>query len=353
MLARICATPARAAASSASRSLVPSRAALRSCGAALTASCRRPLSSETSGTSSLPPEELERRFLVGNYSADGVRVRPGLVFESGAGSKLYGNDGREYIDWTAGIAVNALGHSDPEVAAVLAAQALKIGHTSNLFHTREPLELARMLVESSAHFDKVFLCNSGTEANEAALKFARKVSLARAQELKAAKRAAAGDDAPPPPFAPRCKQTPPTKCLTQGGVCSCWPQVADNDLALAHKTEFVAFKGSFHGRSMGSLAVTHKPQIRAPFGPFPGDVKFGRFNSIEGEHRRAEGREAGCLRLDEGAPPPMPPMPPLSPHRAAPLPLQTPRPPSGPRRPPSSLSRRRARAASFRQIRPL
>jgi acetylornithine/succinyldiaminopimelate/putrescine aminotransferase len=156
--------------------------------------------------------------------------------------------------------VNALGHSDEGVAAVVAAQARKIQHTSNIFHTHEPLELAKLLVESSENFDKVFFCNSGTEANEAALKFAKKVS------LNAALNAAAGL----PPTAPRpapftafnCKGTPPTSCMTQGGTCACWPQVANNDVAQAHKTEVLAFKGSFHGRTMGALAATHKPNIR-------------------------------------------------------------------------------------------
>jgi len=233
------------------------------------------------------PEELERKYLVGNYSADGVRVKPGLVFERGEGSKLFGNDGKTYVDWAAGIAVNAIGHSDPEWAAAVADQAGKLAHISNLFHSQEPLDLARMLVESSRHLDKVFFCNSGTEANEAALKFARKVSLVRAQQKKAAKVAAAGVSAgaAPAAFSPACKAEVPSRCFTQGGMCGCWPQAADNDIAAELKTEVVAFKGSFHGRTMGSLAATHKPQIRQPFGPFPGDVQFARFNNLEGAYR--------------------------------------------------------------------
>lgn len=230
----------------------------------------------------MAPEELERKYLLGNYSADGIRVKPGLFFTHGEGSVLFGNDGKRYVDWAAGIAVNALGHSDPEWAQVVGEQAKKLTHISNLFHSMEPLELAKMMVESSKHFQKVFFANSGTEANEAALKFARKVSLVKAAQKKLAKLKAENVENPSlPAFSPNCKKAEhPTKCLTQGGICSCWPQVADNDMANEHKTEFIAFKGSFHGRSMGALAVTHKPQIRQPFGPFGGDVKFARFNNL-------------------------------------------------------------------------
>lgn len=81
-------------------------------------------------SSSLTPEELESRYLLGNYSSDAVRISRGLVFERGEGSHLFASDGRAYLDFFGGIAVNALGHSDAGVARVLAAQALKIQHTS-------------------------------------------------------------------------------------------------------------------------------------------------------------------------------------------------------------------------------
>lgn len=234
----------------------------------------------------MTPEQMERKYLLGNYSADGVRLKPGLTFIRGEGSRLIGNDGRSYVDWAAGIAVNAIGHSDPEWSAVVAEQAHKLTHISNLFHSWEPLELAKMMVESSAggHLSKVFFCNSGTEANEAALKFARKAALVRAQARKAACMAAAagGAGAAPAPagFTPGCKKTPPSKCETSGGMCACWPQAADEDIRASMATEVVAFKNSFHGRTMGALAATHKPAIRQPFGPFPGDVKFAYFNDL-------------------------------------------------------------------------
>jgi acetylornithine aminotransferase len=207
---------------------------------------------------------------------------------AGEGCKLYDEAGRAYVDWAAGIAVNALGHSDPELAAVVAAQMRGgVQHLSNLFHSWEPLRLARALVESTAHFDRAFLCNSGTEANEAALKFARKVSLVAATRAAAAK-AAGGAAAPasaspslPPAFSSfGCKSAVPSACFTRGGVCGCWPQASANDVIAGLKTEVLAFKGSFHGRSLGSLSATHKPAIRQPFAPLPPDVRFARFNNM-------------------------------------------------------------------------
>lgn len=234
----------------------------------------------------MTPEQMERKYLLGNYSADGVRLKPGLAFVRGEGSRLIGNDGRSYVDWAAGIAVNAIGHSDSEWAAVVADQAHKLAHISNLYHSWEPLELAKMMVESSAggHLSKVFFCNSGTEANEAALKFARKAALVRAYARKAACQAAAtgstATPAAPAAFTPGCKKNPPSKCATSGGMCACWPQATDEDIRASMATEVVAFKNSFHGRTMGALAATHKPAIRQPFGPFPGDVKFAYFNDL-------------------------------------------------------------------------
>ncbi len=197
--------------------------------------------------------------------------------------------GREYIDWAAGIAVNALGHSDSEWAGAVAAQAATLTHVGNLFHTYEPLYLAKALVESTTAFQKAFLCNSGTEANEAALKFARKYALVAAQRAAAGQAEDPSNSTPlPPAFTGfTCKAhagdaKPPSACFTQGGVCGCWPQRSDNDVVAALRTEVIAFQGSFHGRTMGALAATHKPAIRQPFAPFGGDVKFARFNNIGG-----------------------------------------------------------------------
>lgn len=104
-----------------------------------------------------------------------------LCITRGANAKLYDDvNGKEFIDFTAGIAVTALGHSNPKVAEILSRQAKTLIHSSNLYYTAECLELSEKIVDMTKKFggqhdaSKVFLCNSGTEANEAALKFAKK-----------------------------------------------------------------------------------------------------------------------------------------------------------------------------------
>jgi acetylornithine/N-succinyldiaminopimelate aminotransferase len=111
--------------------------------------------------------ELEGRYVLQTYA------RPGFVLERGEGCWVYDTEGRAYLDCVAGIAVNALGHADPGLAAVLAQQAASLWHVSNLYHTAPQARLAQKLCESS-FADRVFFCNSGAEANEGAFKFARK-----------------------------------------------------------------------------------------------------------------------------------------------------------------------------------
>ena len=154
-------------------------------------------------------------------------VRPEIVFSHGDGAYLYDTSGKQYLDFTSGIAVTALGHSDPQWVAAVSDQAGKLVHVSNLFHTAPQAELARRLVDSS-FADKVYFCNSGAEANEAAIKFARKV----AQQ------------------------------------------------AAAHKSHIVAFSGGFHGRTMGALAVTYKAKYREPFAPLMPGVFFATYNDL-------------------------------------------------------------------------
>lgn len=169
----------------------------------------------------------EAQYLVQTYA------RPDRVFTHGRGATLCDSEGRKYLDFAAGIAVTALGHSDPEWAQAISEQARQLAHVSNLYHTVPQVELARRLVENS-FADRVFFCNSGGEANEAALKFARKYARSRA---------AAGSQ----PFA---------------------------------KTNLVAFTGGFHGRTMGALAVTHKAKYREPFAPLLPGVTFATFNDL-------------------------------------------------------------------------
>ena len=165
----------------------------------------------------------EAKFVVSTYA------RPLPVFTHGKGAYLFDAEGRKYLDFTAGIAVTALGHSDPEWVEAVSHQAGKLTHVSNLYHTEPHVELAQQLIENS-FADRVYFCNSGTEANEAAFKFARK-----------------------------------------------W---ARTNHKSHDKTRIVAFEGGFHGRTTGSLAATSKSKYRSPFEPLMPGIDFAAFNDI-------------------------------------------------------------------------
>lgn len=145
------------------------------------------------------------------------------LFVTGSGAWLIAGDGERYLDFTSGIAVNALGHDSPVVAnAIRDALASGLVHTSNLFRTGPAAALAEWLVDHS-FAASVFFSNSGAEANEAALKFARR-----------------------------------------------WGRAAGG----AGKTDIVALRGGFHGRTLGALSVTDRPDYRRPFAPLLPGVRF-------------------------------------------------------------------------------
>jgi predicted acetylornithine/succinylornithine family transaminase len=174
--------------------------------------------------------QAAKSYLVHTYN------RPELVFERGEGVYLYDTDGRKYLDFVAGIAVNALGHADAEWTQAVRAQAGQLTHISNLYHSEAHVQLARRLVENS-FADRVFFCNSGSEANESAVKFARKWA------KKSGERGEVRDE--------------------------------------GSKSKLVAFSHSFHGRTMGALSVTHKQHYREPFAPLLPGVTFAEFNDLE------------------------------------------------------------------------
>ncbi|MEI6914280.1 MAG: acetylornithine transaminase [Armatimonadota bacterium] len=151
--------------------------------------------------------------------------RAGVVFERGEGAYLWDSGGRCFLDFLAGIAVNGLGHCHPKVVKAIQDQAAKLIHISNLYLVKQQGELASILCRQ-AGMEKAFFCNSGTEANEAALKIARKHG----------------------------KSVSPTK------------------------TGLVAAEGSFHGRSMGALSVTAQPKYQAPFEPLIPGVSLAAWN---------------------------------------------------------------------------
>lgn len=163
-------------------------------------------------------------------------VRPPPMFQQGEGCYLYDVENRQYLDFTSGIAVNSLGHCDPEFSKIIAQQAQTLVHTSNLYHNPWTGSLSKLLIEktreSGAMKDaaRAFICNSGSEANEAAIKFARKVG-----------------------------------------------RMADESGA---KHEIVSFHNSFHGRTMGSLSATPNPKYQKPFGPMVPGFRYGTYNDV-------------------------------------------------------------------------
>ena len=165
-----------------------------------------------------------KRYLVPTY-----RQRE-LILERGLGGRLWDVDGREYVDFAGGIAVNALGHGDAELLAALHAQAAKLWHTSNVFYSEPPLRLAEELVAASGFAERVFLCNSGTEANEAAIKLVRKHAALAGRE-------------------------PSQRVI-------------------------LSFEGSFHGRTLAAVTATAQPKYQQGFEPLPGGFRYGRFNDV-------------------------------------------------------------------------
>lgn len=170
-------------------------------------------------------QAAERTLLLQTYERNPV------LLTGGHGVHLVDDKGQQYLDLLSGIGVCALGYGHPAVEHAILQQSKKLLHTSNLFFHEHTAELALRLTEISG-LDRVFFCNSGTEAWEAALKLAR----AHAGLLRAEGR-----------------------------------QVGTRFLALEH---------SFHGRTMGSVATTHKEKYREPFAPVMPDVAFVRFNDI-------------------------------------------------------------------------
>ncbi len=165
-------------------------------------------------------EELVGRWqgvMADNYGT------PQLSLVRGEGTTVWDADGTPYTDFVGGIAVNALGHAHPAVVEAVSRQIASLGHVSNLYLAEPPLALAERLVQLAGRPGRVFFCNSGAEANEAAFKIGR----------------------------------------------------------LTGRTHMVATTGAFHGRTMGSLALTGQEPKRTPFLPLPGDVTHVPFGDVE------------------------------------------------------------------------
>lgn len=152
------------------------------------------------------------------------------VLERGQGARLWDTAGRDYIDFGAGIAVCSLGHCDPDLTAALTAQAATLWHTSNVFVSEPPLRLAQELVEASRFAARVFLCNSGAEANEAAIKLVRKWAAAQGR--------------------------------------------------APERRVIVTFRGSFHGRTLAAVTATAQPKYQEGYEPLPGGFRYVDYNDL-------------------------------------------------------------------------
>ena len=167
--------------------------------------------------------ELTRKYVMHTYN------RLPIAPVKGAGARLWDADGKEYLDFVAGIAVCALGHAHPAVAEAVAEQARRLVHVSNLYHIAPQARLAQLLVENSCG-DRVFFCNSGAEANEAAIKLARKYAKLRL-----------GPD----------------------------------------KYEIITALKSFHGRTLATVTATGQTKYQKGFEPLPPGFKYVPFNDLE------------------------------------------------------------------------
>ncbi|MQA88360.1 MAG: acetylornithine transaminase [Streptosporangiales bacterium] len=172
----------------------------------------------TDGTGSSAGNSVSNGALRTRWDAAvmGTYGTPPIALVRGEGATVWDADGREYLDFLSGIAVNLLGHAHPRVVEAVTQQIATLGHISNLYISPPAVILAERLLGLFGRGGRVFFCNSGAEANEAAFKIARKTG----------------------------------------------------------RPEVVAAEESFHGRTMGALALTGQPSKRAPFEPLPGGVRF-------------------------------------------------------------------------------
>ena len=167
-------------------------------------------------------KDLESQHVMHTYN------RFDVVLDRGEGCYIYDNYGKKYLDMGSGIAVNSLGYSHPKLMKSLEDQLHKLMHTSNLYYTKPQIETAALLAKYSG-FKKVFFCNSGTEANEAAIKIARKHGVSQS----------------------------PTK------------------------TQMISMTGGFHGRTYGALTATAQEKYQAPFKPMVPGFNYVEYNNIE------------------------------------------------------------------------
>ncbi|MGN6741126.1 acetylornithine/succinylornithine family transaminase [Dyella sp.] len=171
-----------------------------------------------------------------------------LILDHGKGARVWDTEGREYVDFGAGIAVNALGHADPDLIAALTAQAHKLWHSSNVFYTEPPLRLAEELVRASGFAERVFFCNSGAEANEAAIKLVRKWAAAQGRGPE--------------------------------------------------RRTIITFRGSFHGRTLATVTATAQPKYQQGYEPLPAGFRYLDFNDAGALEAAFAGGDVAAVMLE-------------------------------------------------------
>lgn len=171
-----------------------------------------------------------------------------LVLERGQGVRLWDSQGRDYVDFGAGIAVCSLGHCDPDLVDALTTQASKLWHTSNVFYSEPPLRLAQELVAASRFAERAFLCNSGAEANEAAIKLVRRWATAQGR--------------------------------------------------APDRRVIVSFRGSFHGRTLATVTATAQPKYQEGYEPLPGGFRYVDFNDLDALAVAMAGGEVAAVMLE-------------------------------------------------------
>ncbi len=180
--------------------------------------------------------ELGKRYLIPNYS------RLNIFFERGEGVYLYDKYGKRYIDMLAGIAVNTLGYNHKKLTSAICSQAKKVIHISNLFQIEPQIEVAKILSENSIK-GQVFFCNSGAEANEAAIKLIRKYFYDKGE----------------------------------------------------NRYEIITFENSFHGRTVATLTATGQKKYQKGFEPLVEGFKYAKFNDINSVKKAINDKTAGIL----------------------------------------------------------
>jgi acetylornithine/N-succinyldiaminopimelate aminotransferase len=172
-----------------------------------------------------------------------VAKRYPVALVRGDGTRVWDSDGKEYLDFTSGIAVTALGHSHPKVVGTMREQAATLLHVSNYFHIPQQIHLAKLLCDHS-FADRVFFSNSGAEANETAIKLARK-----------------------------------------------WAK----EHGASDRGDIISMRGGFHGRTLATVTATAQEKYHHGYEPLPGGFKYVPFNDLRAVERAIDSRTAGVL----------------------------------------------------------